>query len=58
MIVERRGDDPMPQALVAAHWMTSLLDAEEDARSAETLDAYRRREGISADDGRSELDLN
>ena len=58
VIVERRRDDSMLQALAAAPMDDEPSDADEDASAADALDAYRRGEGVSSDDLRSELDLN
>jgi hypothetical protein len=58
VIVERRRDDPMLHALAAAPLDDELSNADEDASAAEALDAYRRGEGVSSDELRSELDLD
>lgn len=58
VIVERRRDDPMLHALAAAPLDDELSDSDEDAGAAEALDAYRRSEGVSSDELRSELDLS
>jgi hypothetical protein len=58
VIVERRRDDPMLQALAAAPLDDEPSDPNEDAGADEALAAYRRGEGVSSDDLRSELDLH
>jgi hypothetical protein len=58
VIVERRRDDPMLQALAAAPLDDEPSNADEDASAADALDAYRRGEGVSSHDLRSELDLD
>ncbi|HEY2053768.1 MAG TPA: hypothetical protein VGH14_07530 [Solirubrobacterales bacterium] len=58
VIVERRRDDPMLQALAAAPLDDEPSDSQEDASADEALAAYHRGEGVSSDDLRSELDLN
>ncbi len=58
VIVERRRDDPMLHALAAAPLDDEPSNADEDASAAEALDAYRRGEGMSTDELRSELDLD
>ena|GEM_PF-817889 len=57
VIVERRRDDPMLQALASAPLDDEPSDSDEDASADEALAAYRRGEGVSSDDLRSELDL-
>jgi hypothetical protein len=58
VIVERRRDDAMLRALAAAPMDDEPSDSDEDASAADALDAYRRGEGVSSDDLRSEFDLN
>ena len=58
VIVERRRDDPMLQALAAAPLDDEPSDADEDASADKALAAYRRVEGVSSDDLRSELGLD
>jgi hypothetical protein len=58
VIVERRPDDPMLHALAAAPIDDEPSDSDEDPSVAEALDAYRRGEGVSSDELRSELDLD
>lgn len=58
VIVERRRDDPMLQALAAAPLDDEPSDPDEDASADEALAAYRRGEGISSVDLRAELDLD
>lgn len=48
MIVERRRDDPILQALAAAPLDDESSDPDEDASAADALDAYRRGEGVSS----------
>ncbi|MBS1890370.1 MAG: hypothetical protein JST59_03700 [Actinobacteria bacterium] len=58
MIVERRRDDPMLQALAAAPLDDEPSDSDEDAGADEALSTYRRGEGISSADLRAELELD
>jgi hypothetical protein len=58
VIVERRRDDPMLQALAAAPLDDEPSDSDEDLGADEALAAYRRGEGISSADLRAELDLD
>jgi len=58
VIVERRHDDPMLHALASAPIDDEPSDAEEDAGAAEALAAYRRGEGVSIEQLRSELGLS
>lgn len=58
VIVERRRDDPMLQALAAAPLDDEPSDLDEDASADEALAAYRRGEGFSSDGLRSELGLD
>lgn len=57
VIVERRRVDPMLLALAAAPLDDEPFDAESDASVADALGAYRRGEGASSDDLRSEFDF-
>lgn len=56
--VERRRDDPMLAALAAAPLDDESSEVDEDASAAEALDAYRRGEGVSSDELRSEIGLD
>lgn len=58
VIVERRRDDPMLQALAAAPVDDEPADAEEDASAEEALASYRRGEAVGSEDLRSELELD
>jgi hypothetical protein len=58
VIVERRREDPMLQALAAAPADDEPSDAEEDAGATEALAAYRRGEAVGAEDLRRELELD
>jgi hypothetical protein len=58
VIVERRRDDPMLQALAAAPLDDEPSDPGEDASAGEALAAYRRGEGVSSGELRSELGLD
>jgi hypothetical protein len=58
VIVERRRDDPMLQALAAAPVDDESADADEDAGAAEALAAHRRGEAVGSEDLRRELDLD
>ena len=58
VIVEGRRDDPMLRALAAASLDDEPSDSDEDASAAKALGAYRRGEGMSSDDLRSELELD
>jgi hypothetical protein len=57
VIVERRRDDPMLRALVAAPLDDEPSDPGQDASAAEALEAYRHGDGGSSADLRSELGL-
>jgi hypothetical protein len=58
VIVERRRDDPMLHALAAAPLDDEPSDVDEDASAAEALAAHNRRESISSEQLRAELDLD
>jgi hypothetical protein len=58
VIVERRRDDPMLQALAAAPVDDEPASAEEDASADEALAAYRRGEAVGSEELRSELELD
>jgi hypothetical protein len=58
VIVERRRDDPMLQALAAAPVDDEPTDAEEDASVEEALASYRRGEAVGSEELRSELELD
>jgi hypothetical protein len=58
VIVERRRDDPMLQALAAAPADDEPSDGDEDAGAAEALAAYRRGDAVDAEDLGRELELD
>jgi hypothetical protein len=58
VIVERRREDPMLQALALAPLDDELSDAEEDAEAAEALAAHSRGDSISSEQMRAELNLD
>jgi len=58
VIVERRRDDPMLQALAVAPLDDEPSDLHEDTSAEDALDANRRGEGISSADLRAGLDLD
>jgi hypothetical protein len=58
VIVERRRDDPMLNALASAPLDDEASEADEDASAAEALAAYNRGEAVSSEQLRTELDLD
>jgi hypothetical protein len=58
VIVERRRDDPMLQALASAPLDDEPSEADEEASAAEGLAAYKRGEGVSSEQLRTEFDLD
>lgn len=58
VIVERRREDPMLQALAAAPVDDEPADADEDAGADEALAVYGRGEAVGAEDLRREFELD
>ncbi|HEX2393135.1 MAG TPA: hypothetical protein VHI77_09480 [Solirubrobacterales bacterium] len=58
MIVERRRDDPMLQALAAAPIDNEPSSPEEDTSAVDALACYRRGEAVSSEEMRRELGLD
>jgi len=58
VIVERRRDDPMLQALAGARADDEPAAADEDADANKALAAYQRGEAVGSEELRRELDLD